>query len=83
MKIYNNLFYINSIRVNILLILITINMIIMTTTLSISLNLVFAEENYVDIIIKKPKWCNSTNLVYYYIFIEIEKEYKYPCATYI
>ena len=53
------------------------------TTLSISLVLVFAEENYVDLIIKKPEWCNSTNLVYYYTFLEIQKEYKYPCATYL
>ena len=65
------------------LILITINMIIMTTTLSISLELVFAEENYVHSVITKPEWCNSTNLVYYYTFLEIQKEYKYPCATYI
>ena len=55
----------------------------MMTTLSISLVLVFAEENYIDLIIKKPEWCNSTNLVYYYTFLEIQKEYKYPCATYL
>ena len=58
-------------------------MIVVFMVLSIFIDLVFAEQNVVDIVIEKPKWCNSTNLVYYYIFIEIEKEYKYPCATYI
>ena len=65
------------------LILITINTIIIMTTLSIFVELIFAEENYFNIIIKKPEWCNSTNLVYYHTFPAIQKEYKYPCATYI
>jgi hypothetical protein len=55
----------------------------MTTTLSIFFKLVFAEENYVKFIIKKPEWCNSTSLVYYYTILEVQKEYKYPCASYI
>ena len=49
-------------------------------TLSISLDLVFAEVNYVDVGINKPKWCNSANLAYALLFIEVQKEYKYPCA---
>lgn len=52
-------------------------------TLSIFSDLVFAKENYIDIIIKKPEWCNSTSIVYYYTFVDIQKEYKYPCAIYI
>jgi hypothetical protein len=58
-------------------------MIIITMILSIFLNLVFAKENYIDIIIKKPEWCNSTNIAYYYTFVDIQKEYKYPCAIYL
>jgi hypothetical protein len=49
-------------------------------TLSISLDLVFAEVNYIDVGITKPKWCNSANLTYSLLFIEFQKEYKYPCA---
>ena len=49
-------------------------------TLPISLDLVFAEVNYVDVGITKPKWCNSANLTYSLLFIEFQKEYKYPCA---
>jgi len=49
-------------------------------TLSISLDLVFAEVNYIDVGITKPKWCNSANLAYSLLFIEFQKEYKYPCA---
>ncbi|HJU59230.1 MAG TPA: hypothetical protein VJ583_05740 [Nitrososphaeraceae archaeon] len=64
------------------LVLITINIIIITT-LPIFFELVFAVENYVNFIIKKPEWCNSTNLVYYYTILEIQKEYKYPCASFI
>ncbi len=52
-------------------------------TLSIFIDLAFAEQNDVDIVIEKPKWCNSTSLSHYYTFIEFQKEYKYPCATYI
>lgn len=58
-------------------------MIIITMTLSIFSDLVFAKENYIDIIIEKPEWCNSTNIVYYYTIVDIQKEYKYPCAIYI
>lgn len=58
-------------------------MIIIAMTLSIFSDLVFAKENYIDIIIKKPEWCNSTNIVYYYTIVDIQKEYKYPCAIYI
>ena len=58
-------------------------MIIITMTLSFFSDLVFAKENYIDIIIKKPEWCNSTSIVYYYTFVDIQKEYKYPCAIYI
>ena len=72
---------INSIGVKILLILITIN--VMTMALSISLDLVFAEVNYADVVITKPKWCNSANLTYSSLFIEFQKEYKYPCARVI
>jgi hypothetical protein len=66
--------------VNILIIL-AISIGIMT--LSISLDLVLAEVNYVDIGITKPKWCNSANLIYSLLFIEFQKEYKYPCAQII
>jgi hypothetical protein len=66
--------------VNILLILaISIGIMI----LSISLDLVFAEVNYVDVGITKPKWCNSVNLAYSLLFTEFQKEYKYPCAQVI
>ena len=51
--------------------------------LSISLNLAFAEQNDVDLIIEKPKWCNSASTSYYYSFMEFQEEYKYPCATYM
>lgn len=67
--------------VGILLILIIINLI--TVTLSISLDLVFGEVNYIDFIIKKPEWCNSANLIAYYIVLDFQKEYKYPCAQFI
>ena len=52
-------------------------------TLPISLDLVFAEVNYVDVGITKPKWCNSANLAYPLLFTEFQKEYKYPCAQVI
>jgi hypothetical protein len=52
-------------------------------TLSISLDLVFGEVNYIDAIIKKPEWCNSANLIAYYIVLDFQKEYKYPCAQFI
>ena len=55
----------------------------MTMALSISLDLVFAEVNYADVVITKPKWCNSANLTYSSLFIEFQKEYKYPCAQVI
>jgi hypothetical protein len=51
--------------------------------LSISLNLAFAEQNDIDLIVEKPKWCNSASTSYYYTFMEFQEEYKYPCATYI
>jgi hypothetical protein len=66
---------------NTLLLLITMNIIIMI--LSISLNLVYAQQDDVDIIIEKPKWCNSANISYYYTFGDFQEEYKYPCATYM
>ena len=65
---------------NILLIL-AISIGIMTS--SISLGLAFAEVNYVDVGITKPKWCNSANLTYSLLFTEFQKEYKYPCAQVI
>ena len=52
-------------------------------TLSISLDLVFVEVNYVDVDITKPKWCNSANLIYSLLLTEFQKEYKYPCAQVI
>jgi hypothetical protein len=52
-------------------------------TLSISLDLVFAGINNVDVSITKPKWCNSVNLTYSLLFTEFQKEYKYPCAQVI
>ena len=50
---------------------------------SIFIDLAFAEQSVVDVIIEKPKWCNSASLSHYYTFMEFQKEYKYPCATYI
>ena len=54
--------------------------------LSVFIDLAFAEQNDV-VVIEKPKWCNSANISYYYtfnyIFMEFQKEYKYPCATYM
>ena len=64
-----------------LLLLITMNIVIMI--LSISLDLVSAQQDYVNIIIEKPKWCNSANISYYYTVGDFQEEYKYPCATYM
>ena len=66
---------------NTLLLLITMNVVIMI--LSISLDLVYAQQDDVNIIIEKPKWCNSANISYYYPFADFQEEYKYPCATYM
>ena len=66
---------------NTLLLLITMNVVIMI--LSISIDLVYAQQDDVNIIIEKPKWCNSANISYYYTFGDFQEEYKYPCATYM
>jgi hypothetical protein len=70
--------------VKIVLFLITTN--IVSMILSVFIDLAFAEQNDV-VVIEKPKWCNSANISYYYtfnyIFMEFQKEYKYPCATYM
>ena len=58
-------------------------MIIIIIVLSIFIDLAFAEQNVVDVVIEKPKWCNSASLSHHYTFMELQKEYKYPCATYI
>ena len=50
--------------------------------LSVFIDLAFAEQNDV-VVIEKPKWCNSANISYYYTFMEFQKEYKYPYATYM
>ena len=64
----------------IVLFLITTNIVIMI--LSVFMDLAFAEQN--DIVVnEKPKWCNSANISYYYTFMEFQKEYKYPCVTYM
>jgi hypothetical protein len=67
--------------VKILLFLITTNIVVMM--LSGFIDLAFAEPN--DFIVsEKPKFCNSTNLSYYYYTLEkFQEEYKYPCATYM
>jgi len=62
--------------------LLMINMMIMT--LSIFIDLAFAEEASIDVIvIEKPKWCNSASISYYSIPVGLEEEYKYPCVTYM
>jgi hypothetical protein len=66
--------------VKILLFLFTINIVVIM--LSVFIDLAFAEPNDV-VVIEKPKWCNSANISYYYTFMEFQKEYKYPCATYM
>ena len=50
--------------------------------LSVFIDLALAEQNDV-VVIEKPKWCNSANISYYYTFMEFQKEYKYPCVTYM
>jgi hypothetical protein len=65
--------------VKILLFLITANIVIML--LSFYIDLAFAEPN--DVVIEKPKFCNSANLSYFYPLEEFQEEYKYPCATYM
>jgi hypothetical protein len=50
--------------------------------ISVSIDLAFAEQNDV-VVIKKPKWCNSANLSYYYTLGEFHEEYKYPCSKYM
>jgi len=53
-------------------------------TLSIFIDLAFAEEASIDgIVIEKPKWCNSVSINYYSIPVGLEEEYKYPCVTYM
>jgi hypothetical protein len=66
--------------VKILLFLITTNIVIMM--LSVFIDLAFAEQNDLAVI-EKPKFCNCANLSYYYTLEEFQKEYKYPCATYM
>jgi hypothetical protein len=62
--------------------LITNLMIIMT--LSIFIDLAFAEEYTIDVlVIEKPKWCNSASISYYSTLIEFQEEYKYPCVKYM
>ena len=51
--------------------------------LSVVIDLAFAEQNDVDIVIEKPKFCNSASATYYYTLEEFQEEYKYPCATYM
>ena len=48
--------------------------------LSVFIDLAFAEPNDV-VVIEKSKFCNSTNLSYYYTLEKFQEEYKYPCAT--
>ncbi|MDX1372005.1 MAG: hypothetical protein R3321_06020 [Nitrososphaeraceae archaeon] len=64
-----------------ILFFITINIVIMS--ISIFIDLVYAEQNDVDGFIEKPNWCNSASISHYYILIESPKEYKYPCATFM
>jgi hypothetical protein len=53
-------------------------------TLSIFIDLAFAEEYPMDIIvIEKPKWCNSASISYYSTLFEFQEEYKYPCVKYM
>ena len=52
-------------------------------SISIFIDLVYAEQNDVDGFIEKPNWCNSASISHYYILIESPKEYKYPCATFM
>jgi hypothetical protein len=52
--------------------------------LSIFIDLAFAEEYTIDVIvIEKPKWCNSASISYYSTLIEFQEEYKYPCVKYM
>lgn len=80
LKIYNNR-QINSIEVKQSLFFIAMITVFMVSFIFIGLT--FAEKNVVDVVIEKPKWCNSATLSHYYTFMEFQKEYKYPCATYI
>jgi hypothetical protein len=66
--------------VKIPLFLFTTNIVVMT--LSVFIDLAFAEPNDV-VVIQKPKFCNSANLNYYYTLEKFQEEYKYPCATYM
>ena len=53
-------------------------------TLSILIDLAFAEEYRIDVlVIEKPKWCNSASISYYSTLIEFQEEYKYPCVKYM
>ena len=55
----------------------------MIMTISIFIDLAFAEEASIDVIvIEKPKWCNSASISYS-IPVGLEEEYKYPCVTYM
>jgi len=51
--------------------------------ISIFIDLAYAEQNDVDGFIEKPKWCNSVSTSHYYILMELPKEYKHPCVTFI
>ncbi len=55
-------------------------MIIVFMVSCIFIGLTFAEQT---LVVEKPKWCNSASLSHYYLLMEFQKEYKYPCATYI
>ena len=56
----------------------------MIMTFSIFIDLAFAEEASIDVIvIEKPKWCNSASISYYSLPVGWEEEYKYPCVTYM
>ncbi|MDR4512959.1 MAG: hypothetical protein MRJ93_14790 [Nitrososphaeraceae archaeon] len=49
----------------------------------IFIDLVSAKQNNVEGFIEKPKWCNSFSISNYHTQMEVQKEYKYPCATII
>lgn len=64
-----------------LLLFIAIN--IVFSILIIFIDLVSAKQNNVEGFIEKPKWCNSFSISNYHTQMEVQKEYKYPCATII
>ena len=70
--------------------IISMMIIVIISLLSISLDVAEAEvftatKVYDNIFINKPKWCNSVSLIDNFIFEEFpqQKEYKYPCATFL